>query len=135
MKLRLLTSMVVAAFLVVACAWSAGCGGSDDEGDTVTSVAGTWNGVRNNDDGASDFTFVLTQGGTTVNGSYTDGGWSGVVSGQINGNAVVLTVTLTTVPPGSPMGTWVFSGTVAGEAMAGNLQAGANLMDWTCTRE
>jgi hypothetical protein len=88
----------------------AGCGGGDDNAAPTVDVTGTW---RLAPQGGAAFTARLTQSGSSVQGTDSDGGtWAGSVSGDQMAATIVN-------PDGSSVST---TATVNGNTMTGNYQ-------------
>jgi len=69
---------------------------------TVRSMTGTWTGST-----FQGFRFTITQNGTSISGTYSDGDGPGTVAGSIGANrSVTLNVTQ------APFGTFVYAGTL-----------------------
>lgn len=143
---------LVVAFAVLGIAVAGGllgCGGGDDDGDTVTAtvtnavtadtdaardVAGTWNGTITSG-GTFAMQLRLAQAGDALTGSFDGGGENGPVSGSINDDNVTLTSALDSTP-----GTVIeFKGSLndAGNQLSGTWKTTAGVAangDWTVTQ-
>lgn len=115
MKRNILNVML--ELLVVGVLCLAGCGGGGGGSSATTEdppsadVTGTWIGYYTNSFGpqAAMVFLILQQSGNSVNGTFTDGGGSGSISGVVSGNTVSFTTTITTgcLSGGSMNGTGV----------------------------
>ncbi len=88
-------------------------------------VAGDWTGTRSSDAGSTEITIRFQQQANALRGSYQDrSGFAGTIVGQINGDDITFTLTLT---QGSPGDTWTFSGAAnaTGTALNGTMRSEA----------
>lgn len=145
--MKIWTKWILTAFLAVGLAsFAVGCGSSDDDDDSSPSdpagdapvvehvdVAGVWAGTRSSGGSSTSIQFSFNQSGGDLQGSYQDtSGFAGNLGGTINGDDIVLTITLTA---GSPGDTWAFSGAVnaAGTSLNGTMstEAGSDTVQAT----
>ena len=85
-----------------------GGGGGGGGGGGAVDFTGTWKGIATEDKGGGPYsptlTFVLTQSGTTVTGTFVDSitptyADSGSVGGSVAGDSAIVVVTLNDPPP------------------------------------